>query len=75
MVGESESSSVVVGALGTILKALGKHLDEIGTNVRIDLLQKEGGALGNSQDSEKDPRDLRLRDVAQLEKLPAQMKI
>ena len=31
---------VVVGALGTIPKALGKHLDEIGTNVRVDLLQK-----------------------------------
>ena len=50
----------MVGALGTIPKALGKHLDEIWTNVRIDLLQKEEGALGNSQDSEKDPRDLRL---------------
>ena len=31
---------VVVGALGTIPKTLGKHLDEIGTDVRIDLLQK-----------------------------------
>ena len=31
---------VVVGANGTILKALGKHLDEIGTNVRVDHLQK-----------------------------------
>ena len=31
---------VVIGVLGTIPKALGKHLDEIGTNVRIDLLQK-----------------------------------
>ncbi len=31
---------VVVGALGTILKALGKHLEEIGTIVRVDLLQK-----------------------------------
>ena len=31
---------VMVGALCTIPKALGKHLDEIGTNVRIDLLQK-----------------------------------
>ena len=31
---------VVVGALGTFPKALGKHLDEIVTNVRIDLLQK-----------------------------------
>ena len=31
---------VVIGALGTIPKALGKHLDEIGTNVRVDLLQK-----------------------------------
>ena len=31
---------MVVGALGTIPKALGKHLDEIGTNVRADLLQK-----------------------------------
>ncbi len=27
-------------AVGTIPKALGKHLDEIGTNVRVDLLQK-----------------------------------
>ena len=39
---------VVVGALGTIPKALGKHLDEIGKKVRIDLLQK---------DPNKDPRD------------------
>ena len=31
---------VVVGANGTILKALRKHLDEIGTNVRVDHLQK-----------------------------------
>ena len=31
---------MVVGALGTIPKALGKHLDEVGTNVRIDMLQK-----------------------------------
>ncbi len=31
---------VVVGALGTIPKALEKHLEEIGTNVRVDLLQK-----------------------------------
>ncbi len=31
---------VVVGALGTISKSLGKHLDEIGTNVRVELLQK-----------------------------------
>ena len=32
---------VVVGALGTIHKALGKHLDELrDNNVRIDLLQK-----------------------------------
>ncbi len=31
---------VVVGALGNIPKALGKHLEEIGTNVRVDLLQK-----------------------------------
>ncbi len=31
---------MVVGALGTIPKALGKRLEEIGTNVRVDLLQK-----------------------------------
>ena len=31
---------VVVGALGTILKALEKHLKEIGTSVRVELLQK-----------------------------------
>ncbi len=31
---------VVVGSLGSIFKAPGKHLDEIGTNVRVDLLQK-----------------------------------
>ena len=37
---EVNVAPVVVGALGTIPKALGKHLDEIGTNVRIDLLQK-----------------------------------
>ena len=30
---------VVVGALRTIRKALWKHLDKIGINVRIDLLQ------------------------------------
>ena len=45
---------MVVGALGTILKALGKHLYEIGTNVRIDLLQK-AGAVGNSKDPKKNP--------------------
>ena len=34
---------VVPVVVGTILKALGKHLDETGTiNVRIDLLQKAG---------------------------------
>ena len=31
---------MVVEALGTISKALGKHLDKIGTKVRIDLLRK-----------------------------------
>ncbi len=31
---------VVVGAFDTIPKALGKHLEEIGTHVRVDLLQK-----------------------------------
>ena len=31
---------VVVGALGTISKALEKHLKEIGTSVRVELLQK-----------------------------------
>ena len=31
---------VVVGALGTIPKALEKHLKEIGTSVRVKLLQK-----------------------------------
>ena len=31
---------VVVGALGTIPKALEKHLKEIGTYVRVELLQK-----------------------------------
>ena len=31
---------VVVGALGTIPKALEKHLKEIGTSVRVELLQK-----------------------------------
>ena len=31
---------VVVGALGTIPKALEKHLNEIGTSVRVELLQK-----------------------------------
>ena len=31
---------VVVGALGTISKALGKHLEKICTNVRTNLLQK-----------------------------------
>ena len=31
---------VVVGALGTIPKALEKHLKEIGTSVRVQLLQK-----------------------------------
>ena len=31
---------VVVGALGTIPKALEKHLHQIGTSVRVDLLQK-----------------------------------
>ena len=31
---------VVVGALGTIAKALEKHLKEIGTSVRVELLQK-----------------------------------
>ncbi len=43
---------VVVGGLGTILKALGKHLDEIGTNVREET---EGSTLGNSKDPKKDP--------------------
>ena len=31
---------VVVGALGTIPKALEKHFKEIGTSVRVELLQK-----------------------------------
>ncbi len=31
---------MVVGALGTIPKALGNNLEEIGTNVRVDQLQK-----------------------------------
>ena len=31
---------MVVEALSTIPKALGNHLDKIGTKVRIDLLQK-----------------------------------
>ena len=44
---------MVVGALGTIPKALEKHLKEIGTSVRVELLQKA-----------EDTRDLRLRDVA-----------
>ncbi len=35
----------------------------------------EGGALGNSEDPEKDPRYLRLRNVAGLKDLPAQRKI
>ena len=36
---------VVVGALGTIPKALGKHLDELGTNV-TGRFATEGGAFG-----------------------------
>ena len=31
---------MVVGALGTIPKALEKHLKEIGTYVRVELLEK-----------------------------------
>ena len=50
--------TVVVGALGTIPKALEKHLKEIGTSVRV-----EGGTLRHSKDSAKNTRDLRLRDV------------
>ncbi len=34
-----------------------------------------GGAFGNSQNPEKDPWDLRLREVARLEALPAQRKM
>ncbi len=41
MAGDGESIvPVVVGALAIIPKALGKHLEEIVTNVRVDLLQK-----------------------------------
>ena len=54
---------MVVGALGTIPKALEKHLKEIGTSVRVELLQK-AALLGTARDSAKDTRDLRLRDVA-----------
>ena len=53
---------VVVGALGTIPKAMEKHLKEIGTSVRVELLKK--AALYRRIDSGKDTRDLRLRDVA-----------
>ena len=38
-------SSVAVGALGTILKALGEHLVEIGKSFGVDLLQ-EAAPLG-----------------------------
>ena len=55
--------SVVVGALGTIPKALEKHIKEIGTSVRVELLQK-AALFRDSKDSAKDTRDLRLRDVA-----------
>ena len=51
---------VVMGALGTIPKALEKHLKEIGTSVRVELRQN----AADSKDSAKDTRDLRLRDVA-----------
>ena len=40
---------VVVGALGTIPKALEKHLKEIGTYVRVELLQK-AALLGRARD-------------------------
>ena len=47
---------VVVGALGTIPKALGKHLKEIWTSVRVNVLQK-AALLGTAR---KDTRGLRL---------------
>ena len=50
---------VVVGALGTIPKALEKHLKEIGTSVRVELLQK-AELLGTARIL----RDLRLWDAA-----------
>ena len=53
---------VVVRALGNIPKALGKHLDERDKCENRSV--EEGGAVRNSEDPKKDPRDLRLRDVA-----------
>ena len=47
---------VVVGALGTIPKALEKHIKEIGTSVRVELRQK-AALLGTARIL----RDLRLR--------------
>ena len=44
---------VVVGALGTILKALEKHLKEIGTYVRVELIQK-AALLGTARILRKD---------------------
>ena len=58
---------VVVGALGTIPKALEKHLKEIGTSVRVDLLQKVALLEISARILRKDTWDLRLRDVAWLE--------
>ena len=37
---EVKAVHVVVGALGTIPKALEKHLKEMGTSVRVELQQK-----------------------------------
>ena len=54
---------VVVGELGKIPKALEKHLNDIGTSVRVGITA-EGSTLRDSKDSAKDTRDLRLRDVA-----------
>ncbi len=45
---------VVVGALGTVPKALREHRDEIGTAVRVDLLQK-AALLGTARILGKNP--------------------
>ena len=51
---------MVVGALGTIPKALEKHLKQIGTSVRVELLQK-AALLRDSKDSAATGRSLDLR--------------